>query len=305
MQARCDRGAEIVRMIGLPEGVAEAIRGLDEHWDGRGQPVGLAGAEIPLLGRILCLAQTAEIFYAADGIDGAYGVAERRAGRWFDPELVRALGAFRDDTDFWASLNDPDLTRWEPPDRVLTADDAALDGIAQAFAAIVDAKSPWTYHHSDRTSLVATSVGAALGFDTDELRDLRHTGLLHDVGKLSISNRILDKPTRLSNAEFERVKEHPLFTQWVLERVSCFADLAPAASAHHERLDGGGYPRGLRADDLTLPMRVLAVADVYEALTSARPYRGALSDEDALAVMRLDVPSRLDVDVFRALEALL
>jgi HD-GYP domain-containing protein (c-di-GMP phosphodiesterase class II) len=305
MQARCDRGAEIVRMIGLPEGVADAIRGLDEHWDGRGQPVGLAGPEIPLLGRILCLAQTAEIFYAADGIDGAYGVAERRAGRWFDPELVRALGEFRDDTDFWASLNDPDLTRWEPPDRVLTADDAALDGIAQAFAAIVDAKSPWTYHHSDRTSLVATSIGAALGFDSDELRDLRHVGLLHDVGKLSISNRILDKPTRLTNAEFERVKEHPLFTQWVLERVSCFADLAPAASAHHERLDGGGYPRGLRADDLTLPMRVLAVADVYEALTSARPYRDALPDEKALDLMRLDVPSRLDVDVFRALEALI
>jgi HD-GYP domain-containing protein (c-di-GMP phosphodiesterase class II) len=305
MQARCDRGAEIVRMIGLSEGVADAIRALDEHWDGRGQPTGLAGEEIPLLGRILCLAQTAEIFYAADGIDGAYDVAARRAGGWFDPELVRALGAFRGDAGFWASLNDPDLTRWEPPERVLTADGAQLDGIAQAFAAIVDAKSPWTYRHSHRTSLVATNIGAALGFDTDELRDMRHGGLLHDIGKLSISSRILDKPSGLTNAEFERVKEHPLFTQWVLERVSCFADLAPTASAHHERLDGGGYPRGLRADDLTIPMRVLAVADVYEALTSARPYRDALSDADALDLMRLTVPSRLDVDVFRALETLI
>jgi HD-GYP domain-containing protein (c-di-GMP phosphodiesterase class II) len=305
MQARCDRGAEIVRLIGLPEGVGEAIRGLDEHWDGHGQPTGLAGEQIPLLGRILCLAQTAEIFFAADGIDGVYDVAARRAGRWFDPELVRALGAFRGDLDFWASLREPDLTRWEPPDRVLTADDAQLDSIAHAFAGIVDAKSPWTYHHSDRTSLVATKLGAELGFDAGGLRDLRHVALLHDIGKLSISNRILDKPSRLTSAEFERVKEHPLFSQWVLERVSCFADLAPAASAHHERLDGGGYPRGLRADDLTLPMRVLAVADVYEALTSARPYRDALPDADALDVMRLDVPSRLDVDVFRALEKLL
>jgi HD-GYP domain-containing protein (c-di-GMP phosphodiesterase class II) len=302
MQARCDRGAEIVRMIGLSDGVADAIRALDEHWDGRGQPVGLAGAEIPLLGRILCLAQTAEIFYAAEGVDGAYDVAARRAGRWFDPDLVSALGACRDDADFWASLNDPDLTRWEPPDQVITADGRRLDGIAKAFAAIVDAKSPWTYHHSDRTSLVATSIGASLGFDTDELRDLRHVALLHDIGKLAISNRILDKPSGLTHAEFDRVKEHPLFTQWVLERVSCFADLAPAAGAHHERLDGGGYPRGLRADDLTMPMRVLAVADVYEALTSDRPYRGAFSDGDALDLMRLDVPARLDVDAFRALE---
>jgi HD-GYP domain-containing protein (c-di-GMP phosphodiesterase class II) len=305
MQARCDRGAEIVRMIGLSEGVADAIRALDEHWDGHGQPTGLAGEEIPLLGRILCLAQTAEIFYAAEGTDGAYDVAARRAGRWFDPDLVRALGAFRDDTGFWASLGDLDLAPWEPPDRVLVADGPRLDNIAKAFAAIVDAKSPWTYHHSDRTSLVATNLGAALGFDTDELRDLRHVALLHDIGKLSISNRILDKPAGLSAAEFERVKEHPLFTQWVLERVSCFADLAPAASAHHERLDGGGYPRGLRADDLTMTMRVLAVADVYEALTSDRPYRDALSDKDALDLMRLDVPSRLDVDAFRALETLL
>jgi HD-GYP domain-containing protein (c-di-GMP phosphodiesterase class II) len=215
---------------------------------------------------------------------------------------VRALGAFRDDADFWASLNDPDLTRGEPPDQVITADGRRLDGIAKAFAAIVDAKSPWTYHHSDRTSLVATSIGASLGFDTDELRDLRHVALLHDIGKLAISNRILDKASGLTPAEFDRVREHPLFTQWVLERVSCFADLAPTAGAHHERLDGGGYPRGLRADDLTMPMRVLAVADVYEALTSDRPYRGAFSDEDALDLMRLDVPARLDVDVFRALE---
>jgi HD-GYP domain-containing protein (c-di-GMP phosphodiesterase class II) len=175
--------------------------------------------------------------------------------------------------------------------------------LATAFAAVVDAKSPWTYHHSDRTSLIATNVGAVLGFDIEELARLRRVALLHDIGKLAVSNRILDKPAKLTHAEFERVKEHPLFTQWVLERVSCFRDLAPIAVAHHERLDGGGYPRGLGAEDLTMPMRVLAVADVYEALTAKRPYREALSDEDALDLMRLDVPVRLDGDAFSALEA--
>jgi HD-GYP domain-containing protein (c-di-GMP phosphodiesterase class II) len=302
MLARCERGAEIARMVGLSERTADAIRALDEHWDGRGQPRGLAGEEIPLLGRILCLAQTTEIFHAAGGIDGAYGVATRRSGRWFDPELVTALGAFRDDADFWASLADPDLAPWEPAAQVLTADAERQLQIATAFAAIVDAKSPWTYHHSDRTSLIATDMGAVLGLGTAELGDLRRAGLLHDVGKLAVSNRILDKPAGLTVAEFERVKEHPLFTQWVLERVSCFEELAPVASAHHERLDGGGYPHGLAADELTLPMRILAIADVYEALTADRPYRHALADEDALDIIRLDVPHRLDAEAFGALE---
>jgi HD-GYP domain-containing protein (c-di-GMP phosphodiesterase class II) len=302
MQARCDRGAEIARMIGLSERTAEAIRTLDEHWDGRGQPRGLAGEAIPLLGRILCLAQTMEIFFAAGGVEGAYGVAGRRRGRWFDPDLVSALRTFRDDAEFWESLAEPDLAPWEPADSLLVVDADRQFQLATAFAAVVDAKSPWTYHHSDRTSLIATNVGAVLGFDMEELGDLRRVALLHDIGKLAISNRILDKPARLTHAEFERVKAHPLFSQWVLERVSCFQDLAPIAVAHHERLDGGGYPHGLAAEDLTMPMRVLAVADVYEALTAERPYRDALSDEDALDLIRLDVPARLDADAFRALE---
>src|SRR3954451_2061481 len=303
MQARCDRGADIARMIGLTERTADAIRTLDEHWDGQGQPLGIEGDEIPLLGRILCLAQTVEIFHAAGGIEAAYAVAERRAGRWFDPELVDTLGAFRGDDEFWASLGEPDLSRWEPPDQVLTVDAETQFTLATAFAAIVDAKSPWTYHHSDRTSLIATNMGAVLGFDQDELGRLRRVALLHDIGKLALSNRILDKPGALTDAEYELVKEHPLFTRWVLERVSCFRDLAPIAVAHHERLDGGGYPRGLSGDDLTLPMRVLAMADVYEALTAERPYRHALTDEDALDLIRLDVPYRLDAEAFSALQA--
>lgn len=305
MQARCDRGAEIARMIGLSEGTAEAIRTLDEHWDGHGQPRWLVGEQIPLLGRVLCLAQTVEIFHAAGGVGDAYAVAARRSGTWFDPELVSALGAFRRDGTFWASLAEPDLTAWEPPDQVIAVDDERQLQIATAFAAIVDAKSPWTYFHSDRTSLIATNMGAALGLDTGELGDLRRAALLHDIGKLAVSNRILDKPAELTPAEYARVKEHPLFTQWVLERVSCFEELAAVGVAHHERLDGSGYPHGIGGDDLTLPMRVLAVADVYEALTAERPYRPALDEDEALETIRRDVPGRLDGDAFQALETVI
>jgi HD-GYP domain-containing protein (c-di-GMP phosphodiesterase class II) len=301
MQARCDRGAEIARMLGFSDATAEAIRALDEHWDGRGQPRGLRGDEIPMAARILCLAQTVEVFHATRGLGTAYAVATKRTGRWFDPALVEALGGFRADAGFWASLASPDLTAVAPPDRVLTADDARLDRIANGFAEIVDAKSPWTYRHSIRASAIATGIAGLLGFDEAVQHDLGRAARLHDIGKLSISNRILDKPGRLTDAEFAKVREHPVLTERILDRVPGFSDLAPLAGAHHERLDGQGYPRGLTAGQLTMPMRVLAVADVYEALTAERPYRAARTRAQALALMNDEVPRRLDREAFAAL----
>ncbi len=137
------------------------------------------------------------------------------------------------------------------------------------------------------------------------MRDLGRAARLHDIGKLAISSRILDKPGRLTDAEFAKVREHPLVTQRILERVPGFSELSALASAHHERLDGSGYPHGLTAAELTTPMRVLAVADVYEALTAERPYRPAFSVDRALEIMRMDVPERLDRDAFSALQMLL
>jgi HD-GYP domain-containing protein (c-di-GMP phosphodiesterase class II) len=301
MRARCERGAAIARLLGLGERTADAIRTLDEHWDGGGQPEGLRAAEIPLLGRILCLAQTVEIFHAAHGLEGALRVARRRSGGWFDPELVSALHNTRGDIAFWHGELAPD----PPGERVVIADGGYLDQIADAFAGVVDAKSPWTYRHSDRTCVIAMSMAVLLGCDEALLGDLRRAAMLHDIGKLAISNRILDKPARLTEAEFARVRQHPLFTQWILERTPGFSALAPLAAAHHERLDGGGYPHGLTARELTLPMRILAVADVYEALTSERPYRPAMSSHEALEEMHPEVPRRLDGRVFDALEAVL
>jgi putative nucleotidyltransferase with HDIG domain len=301
MRARCDRGAEIALLVGLGTETAEAIRALDEHWDGGGQPRGLRGEEIPLPARILCLAQTAEIFHADGGVAAAWEVARKRSGGWFDPDLVDALGVCLQDVAFCESLADDDVSAWEPEDRLLRADDARLDGIAVAFAGVIDAKSPWTYQHSDRASVIAASLAAVLGAEGDALNDLRRAALLHDVGKLAISNRILDKPAGLSSVELTLMRRHPIVTAEILERVPAFRRLAPVASAHHERLDGGGYPRGLTGHDLDMPMRVLAVADVYEAVTSERPYRAAMSSDQALAILRSEVPDRLDAAAVAAL----
>jgi HD-GYP domain-containing protein (c-di-GMP phosphodiesterase class II) len=305
MRARCDRGAEIARLLGLSDASAEAVRALDEHWDGRGQPKGLRGEAIPLGGRILCLAQTVEIFHAAGGPEAALRMARRRRGAWFDPALVDALLATAGDREFWADVPRGDITAWEPASRLLLADDTRLDRIAEAFAGVIDAKSPWTYRHSDRACVIAMSLAATLGASEPQLTDIRRAALLHDVGKLAISNRILDKPGRLTEAEFAKIREHPRITGQVLSRIPGFSHLVALASAHHERLDGRGYPSGLGREELTMPMRLLAVADVYEALTSERPYRSAMTSDQALATMRPDVPGRLDGDVFTALEALL
>jgi HD-GYP domain-containing protein (c-di-GMP phosphodiesterase class II) len=304
MQARCDRGAEIALLIGLSTETAEAIRALDEHWDGRGQPRNLRGEEIPLLGRILTLAQTAEIFHASGGVSAAWRVARQRSGGWFDPALVDAFGAVRFDVAFWQSVRDGDLAEWEPADRVLVADEARLDAIAYAFAGVIDAKSPWTYRHSDRGCMIVLGLATALGADDEELSALRRAALLHDVGKLAISNRILDKPGRLTPFELAVVREHAAVTRRILERVPGFGTIAPTAAAHHERLDGSGYPDGLTADELTTPMRLLAVADVYEALTSERPYRRAMTSEQALRIIRADAPHALDRDAADALAGL-
>ena len=304
MQARCDRGAEIALKLGFSEQTADAIRALDEHWDGRGQPRGLRGPEIPQAARVLCLAQTVEVFHATRGVGAAYRVAAQRSGRWFDPRVVGALGAFRADASFWASLDHADLTPVEPPDQVLLADQNRLDQIADAFAEVIDAKSPWTHRHCKRVCAIATGIGELLGFDDGTLRELGRAALLHDIGKLSISNRILDKDGPLTDAEYAAIKAHTVLTQRILEQVPGFSELAPLAGAHHERLDGSGYPWRLTAAELTMPMRVLALADAYEALTSARPYRSACESDSALEILRTDVPQSLDRDAFAALETL-
>ena len=125
------------------------------------------------------------------------------------------------------------------------------------------------------------------------------------MGKLAISNLILDKPAPLTPAEFATVKDHPRITQLMLERVPGLRDVATLAGAHHERLDGSGYPHGWAARELTMPMRALAVADVYDALTSARPYRPARPPELALELIRSDTPHRLDADAVIVLERML
>ena len=160
-----------------------------------------------------------------------------------------------------------------------------VDRIAGAFADIIDAKSPFTGSHSHRTAVVAEGLAGRLGLAPAALVDVRRAALLHDVGKLSVPNSILDKPGRLTDAEFTIIKRHPEMTHRILVPIPTFAAVAELAAAHHERLDGSGYFRGIGANDLTIGARIVAVADVYEALTADRPYRAGMTTEQALELI--------------------
>jgi putative nucleotidyltransferase with HDIG domain len=300
---RCERGAEIARGIGLDEDAATAIGQLFEHWDGHGHPGDLAGEEISLLARIACLAQTMEFFWQEGGAAAACDVARSRRGTWFDPTLVDAVAHVERDVTFWASLERPDVHAVEPADRVQRADAARLDRIAEAFAGIVDAKSPFTARHSAGVADIAAAIAATMGLGGATERLVRRAGLLHDVGKLGVSNQILDKPGRLTDQEWRAVRHHPRLSLVILRRVPALADVAQLAAMHHERLDGSGYPYGLGEDDLGLPARILQVADVADALSAERPYRAALPVDEVLAIMRRDAGERLDAGAFAALEA--
>jgi putative nucleotidyltransferase with HDIG domain len=300
---RCERGADIARAIGLDEDAATAIAQLFEHWDGHGHPGDRKGEEIAPLARIACLSQTMEFFWQQGGAPAACDVARSRRGTWFDPALVDAVDALEHDVAFWASLETPDVQAVEPADRVARADDARLDRVAEAFAGIVDAKSPYTARHCAGVAEIAEGIASSMGLDEAKRRLLRRAALLHDVGKLGVSNLILDKRGPLTDDEWRAVRRHPRLSLIILRAVPALADVARLSSTHHERLDGSGYPYGLLASELNLTDRILQVADVADALTSERPYREALEPDEVLAIMRYDAGKRLDADAFAALEA--
>lgn len=306
VEVRCERGAAIAQSLEFPQATAEAIRALDELWNGKGHPRGLKGEEIPLLGRICGLAQTVEIFYRTYGLRAALDVARERRGTWFDPALVDALVALEHDTAFWNRLSTDnlaaELARLEPTDSFTIADEACIDRVSRAFADVIDAKSPWTFQHSSRVADIAVSMSREFGCTPEVERDVRRAGLLHDIGKLGVSSLILDKPGKLDDIEWVALRKHATYSQRILEQLPAFAKLADVASAHHERLDGRGYHRGITGEHMHWVSRLLAVADMFEALSASRPYRAGMPWEKIHGILSSEAGCSIDAECFSALE---
>jgi HD-GYP domain-containing protein (c-di-GMP phosphodiesterase class II) len=306
IETRCQRGAAIAAQLRFPPRVCEGIYALDEHWNGSGRPDALVGAAIPLYARIALLAQIIDVFHTAAGREAALKEARSRTGSWFDPSAVAALERAAADNDFWETLLSPDIEdaviALEPRSSLITVDEDYLDDIARAFAQVIDTKSPFTSGHSERVAVYADMVAAELGFTPERRRWLQRAALLHDIGKLGVSNSILDKNGKLDDEEWRDMRAHAGLSESILLRVSAFAEMAAIGGGHHERLDGRGYPRGLQADEIALETRIVSVADVFDALTADRPYRVALPVERALEIMRREVGTAFDEGCFAALE---
>jgi len=295
---RCERGANIVRQLGFSDEVAAGVYSLDEHWNGNGRAGKLQGEAIPIHARIALLAQVVDVFHAVGGAQAARVEARRRAGTWFDPAVVDAFLPGSADARFWNGLVSPLLDQrtaaMEPVAGVTRVDEDRLDVIAEAFADIVDAKSSFTAGHSRRVTSYTDALAGILGLGPAHRRWLRRAALLHDIGKLGVSTGILDKPGRLDAAERAAIERHPALTEEILSRLSIFRDMAPIAAAHHERLDGKGYPKGLAGDAIAFETRIITAADIFDAMTAGRPYRGPMPVADALGLMERDRDTAID-----------
>lgn len=176
----------------------------------------------------------------------------------------------------------------------------AFAGTIRSLAETIDAKDPSTRGHSDWVSKYALMIGRTLSFDDERLESLKYAGYLHDIGKIGIPDEVLGKPRQLSSEEWRLMKKHPIVSSKILEPVKLPEHIKEAVRHHHERFDGKGYPYGLSGESIPLESRILAVADSFEAMTSDRPYRKALSDEQAVAELRRCAGSQFDPAIVEA-----
>jgi HD-GYP domain-containing protein (c-di-GMP phosphodiesterase class II) len=173
--------------------------------------------------------------------------------------------------------------------------------IVRALSSAIDASDPYTNGHSLRVTAYSVGIGRQLGLPSDMLEALEYGSLLHDIGKIGVMEAILSKPGRLTMDEYEHIRKHPVIGDTIISSIDFLGKMRPIVRNHHERFDGSGYPDGLKSTSIDIMARIVSVADTYDAITSDRPYRVAMSRERALAILAESRGSQLDpelVDVF-------
>jgi HD-GYP domain-containing protein (c-di-GMP phosphodiesterase class II) len=298
--------ASIARALGeqleLEQDVIDALGAAYERWDGRGWPGELKGEEVPIAARLAQVAEYIEVASRVGGVEAARELAREWRGGQFDPAVAALIEA---EADVILSGLDG-VGTW---DAVIEAEPALavvlsgerVDTALLAIANFVDLKSPFFLGHARAVSELAAEAGDRLGLSEGELRTLRRAGIVHDLGRLGISNAIWDKPGALGAGEWERVRLHPYLTERMLRQSETLAPMAAIAVQHRECLDGSGYPRGLSGAAISRPARILGAADAYQAMREPRPHRLALSAQEAAAALRADVKAgRRDAEAVEA-----
>jgi HD-GYP domain-containing protein (c-di-GMP phosphodiesterase class II) len=286
---------ELAARLGLGQAVRASLKESYERWDGKGA-YGLRGEEIKIGSRLINLADVVEVFRRTNGIDAAVSIAKERGGTQFDPELVDIFcdqaPLLFDDLD---GATNWDLVIDSEPSLTGELSDNDLEDALSAVGDFAELKSPWLMGHARGVAELAAHAAQAEQLPEAEVTALRRAAFVHDIGRLGVSNAVWDKPAPLSAAEVERVRLHPYLSERMLSFAPGLATYGAIAGAHHERLDGSGYPRGLSGEAISHSARILGAADSYHALTEHRPHRPALSATESAAKTRAEVTAgRLD-----------
>ena len=300
--ASCEVARAIARRIGLRAGVQRAVYDVPEWWNGKGAPRGIRGEEIALPARIASAAATAARFLDMGGIGLAVDALRRRSGTTLDPSIVDVFAANAPAILADASVGDPRERLLEvEPEPVLEVEADDLAQVAGAFGDLADLKTPFMHGHSKEVARLATAAAGRLRLDAASTSRLEVAALLHNLGRVGVSNAIWEKPGPLTGSEWEQVRMHPYHSERILATSRTLEPLASLAGMHHERLDGSGYHRGCPARDIPPAARVLAAADAFQAMTQRRPHRGAMThDEAAEQLARESRAGRLDDDAVSA-----
>jgi len=301
-RANCEVASVLARRLGLSVGVQTGLLHIFEWWNGQGRPHRLSGDDISVAARIVNVAAVGALFDRLGGWHGATRALRQRSGRLLDPAVVDVFTATaHEPLKELGEVDASDMLLGVEPSPAMTAPDADLDDMLRAFGDAVDLKAPFLHGHSTGVARIATATATALRLSTDEVRDLGRAAYTHDLGRCAVPSGIWERTATLGHQAWSQIRLHAYHSEQILTRSATLAPLAGLAGAHHERLDGSGYHRGTRAAQLSLPARVLAVADVFQALTSDRPHRRAYPVDQAVVHLRqLARDRRLDADVVEA-----
>jgi HD-GYP domain-containing protein (c-di-GMP phosphodiesterase class II) len=305
LMSHCLTTSRMAERFDLGEDVCVPLHQVFARWDGKGVPGDVGGDQIALPMRLFHLADTVEVHHRARGVDAAVEVARAKRGKHFDPAVVDQFCALAGDV-----LGEPDaehdwsaLVDAEPSLQRRLSEDQ-LDSALEAIADFTDLRSASRAGHSRAVAELAALAAAERGLPDTEATAVRHAGLVHDLGLHGIPATILDKPGPLTEAERERIRMHPYYTERMLARPAALARIGAIASLAHERGDGSGYHRGLTAAAIPATARLLAAACAFQAMTEPRAHRPALTAKQAAGELRADVRAgRLDAEAVDAVLA--
>jgi HD-GYP domain-containing protein (c-di-GMP phosphodiesterase class II) len=286
MASHCETTAQIADRLGLSAEVRRALPQALERWDGKGGPDGLAGARIERVMRVVHVANDAEVFWRVGGVAAAVAMLRERRGGEFDPVVVDVAVAHAEEVfdgldaiDAWSVV----IEGCAGLDREL--DESQLGAALETVADYADLKSPWFLGHSRAVATLAADAARVARLPAADVELVERAGLVCRVGTIGVSTGTWNRAGGLSRIEWERVRTVPYLTERVLTRQPRLAEIGVVAGTFHERMDGSGYPRGLTGAAIPVTGRVLAAAEVYQALREDRPHRVALAAPQARTVL--------------------